>query len=146
MSHTVIGLVGGIASGKSTVAALFSAIRPGIYVDAEQNVYIGGSPERPSELVRIDTRSGALETIRRSSSLVVDESGAYGSRYLATEDGFAVERMAVTEDGVVDEVLAADDEKVVYGATVATDEGVVTATAVGKLEQGEEETEEEEDK
>lgn len=79
------------------------------------------------------------------SSLVVDESGAYGSRYLATEEGFAVERIAVTDEGVVDEVLAADDEKVVYGATVATDEGVVTAAAVGKLEEGEEETEEEEE-
>jgi uncharacterized membrane protein len=80
------------------------------------------------------------------SSLVVDETGAYGSRYLATEDGFAVERMAVTDEGVVDEVLAADDEKVIYGAVVETDEGVVTATAVGELEEGEEETEEEEDK
>ena len=61
------------------------------------------------------------------SSLVVDESGAYGSRFLATEDGFAVERIAATDDAVVDEVLASDGETVVYGAAVATDAGVVTA-------------------
>lgn len=73
------------------------------------------------------------------SSLVVDETGAYGSRYLATEEGFAVERITATEAGITDEVLAADGDTVVYGATVATDEGVVAAGAVGKLEGGEEE-------
>ncbi len=35
MSQTVIGFVGGIASGKSTVAALFQALRPGRRVDAD---------------------------------------------------------------------------------------------------------------
>jgi dipeptidyl aminopeptidase/acylaminoacyl peptidase len=44
-----------------------------VQVNEEQIVYIGGSPERPSELVRIDTRSGSLDVIRRSSALVVDE-------------------------------------------------------------------------
>ena len=77
------------------------------------------------------------------SSLVVDDTGVYGSRFLATEDGFAVERIAATDDVVVDEVLASDGDTVVYGATVATDEGVVAASAVGKLEEGEEQTEEE---
>jgi len=77
------------------------------------------------------------------SSLVVDESGAYGSRFLATADGFAVEQITATEGVVVDEVMATDGENVVYGATVATDEGVVSAGAVGKLETGEEESEEE---
>lgn len=78
-------------------------------------------------------------------SLVVDETGAYGSRFLATEEGFAVERMAATGDAVVDEVLAVDDDTVVYGAAVATDEGVISAGAVGKLEEGEEEKEEGDD-
>ena len=32
---SVIGLVGGIASGKSTVAALFAVLRPGVRVDAD---------------------------------------------------------------------------------------------------------------
>lgn len=76
------------------------------------------------------------------SSLVVDETGAYGSRFIATEDGFAVERMTATEAGVTDEVLASDGDTVVYGAAVTTDEGVVTAGAVGKLEENEEESEE----
>ena len=35
MSHTVIGLVGGIASGKSTVAAVFSELLAGRTVDAD---------------------------------------------------------------------------------------------------------------
>lgn len=35
MSLTVIGLVGGIASGKSTVATHFAALRPGVRVDAD---------------------------------------------------------------------------------------------------------------
>ena len=86
--------------------------------------------------------SGGADKVE-GSSLVVDETGAYGSRYLATKDGFAVERMAATEEGVVDEILAVDDDTVVYGASVATDEGVVAAGAVGKLEGGEEDSEEE---
>jgi len=35
MSQTVIGLVGGIASGKSTVAALFAEEREAVHVDAD---------------------------------------------------------------------------------------------------------------
>lgn len=35
-------------------------------------------------------------------SLVVDDSGIYGGRFVATKDGFAVEEIAVTEDGVAE--------------------------------------------
>jgi len=35
-------------------------------------------------------------------ALVVDESGVYGSRFVATKDGFAVEKMSITEDGVAE--------------------------------------------
>ena len=35
-------------------------------------------------------------------SLVVDESGVYGGRFVATKDGFVVEEMAVTAEGVVE--------------------------------------------
>jgi uncharacterized membrane protein len=35
-------------------------------------------------------------------SLVVDESGLYGGRFVATKEGFAVEEMAVTAEGVVE--------------------------------------------
>jgi uncharacterized membrane protein len=55
-------------------------------------------------------------------SLVVDESGLYGGRFVATKDGFAVEEMAVTAEGVVE------------GLTV------------GVVEEEEEEEEEEENK
>jgi uncharacterized membrane protein len=91
------------------------------------------------------SRVAGGEDMVEGSSLVVDESGVYGSRFLATEDGFAVEQITATDDVVVDEVLASDGETVVYGATVATDEGVVAASAVAKLEKGEEESEEEEE-
>jgi uncharacterized membrane protein len=90
------------------------------------------------------SRVAGGEDMVEGSSLVVDESGAYGSRFLATEDGFAVEQITATDDVVVDEVLASDGETVVYGATVSTDEGVVSAGAVGKLEAGEESEDEKE--
>jgi hypothetical protein len=32
---------------------------------------------------------------------VVDESGLYGGRFVATKEGFAVEELAVTDEGVV---------------------------------------------
>jgi len=76
------------------------------------------------------------------SSLVVDETGAYGSRFVATEGGFVVERITATDEAVTDEVLAVDDDTVVYSATVVTDEGVVAAGAVGKIEAEKEEGEE----
>jgi uncharacterized membrane protein len=78
------------------------------------------------------------------SRLVVDETGAYGSRFIATEDGFAVEQMTATDEAVTDEVLAVEGDTVAYGAAVATDEGVASAGVVGKLEGGQEESEEEE--
>ena len=90
----------------------------------------------------VDRVAGGEDQIE-GQSLVVDDTGAYGSRYFATEDGFAVERMSVTEEGVTDEVLAVEDDTVTYGAVVTTDEGMVAAGAVGKLEKGEEEPEEE---
>ena len=45
--------------------------------------------------------------------LVIDDTGAYGGRFVANEEGFAVEAMAVTEDGVVDALVVgvADDEE-----------------------------------
>jgi hypothetical protein len=49
----------------------------------------------------------------------------------------------LTEEGVTDEVLAVEGDTVTYGAAVTTDEGMVAAGAVGKLEKGEEEPEEE---
>jgi len=36
--------------------------------------------------------------------LAVDESGAYGGRFVATDKGFVVEEMAVTEDGAVNQL------------------------------------------
>ena len=90
----------------------------------------------------VDRVAGGEDQIE-GQSMVVDDTGAYGSRYFATEDGFAVERMSVTEEGVTDEVLAVEDDTVTYGAAVTTDEGMVAAGAVGKLEKGEEEPEEE---
>ena len=90
----------------------------------------------------VDRVAGGEDQVE-GQSMVVDDTGAYGSRFFATEDGFAVERMSVTEEGVTDEVLAVDDDTVTYGAAVATDEGVVAAGAVGKLEKEEQESEEE---
>lgn len=37
-----------------------------------------------------------------AGSLVIDDMGLYGSRFMATEDGFAVEEMALTDQGLED--------------------------------------------
>jgi uncharacterized membrane protein len=52
------------------------------------------------------------EDVVEAGSLVIDDTGAYGSRFVATEDGFAVEEVAITETGIEDMTLVAavDDE------------------------------------
>ena len=37
-----------------------------------------------------------------AGSLVIDDTGVYGGRFVATEDGFAVEEMPVTDGGIGD--------------------------------------------
>ena len=87
------------------------------------------------------SRVAGGEDMVEGGSLIVDESGMYGSRFLATEAGFAVEQIAATDDAVVDEVLATDGENIVMGASVVTDEGAAAASAFGKLETEDEESE-----
>lgn len=49
-----------------------------------------------------------------AGSLVIDDTGIYGGRFLATEDGFAVEELAITDEGFEDVLVVgvADDEEV----------------------------------
>jgi uncharacterized membrane protein len=46
-------------------------------------------------------------------ALVIDDTGLYGGRFIATEDGFAVEEMAVTDEGIEDVLVVGviDDEE-----------------------------------
>ena len=47
-----------------------------------------------------------------AGSLVIDDTGVYGGRFVATEDGFAVEEMAVTDEGIEDVlVVGVPDEE-----------------------------------
>ena len=71
MSHTVIGLVGGIASGKSTVAALFGALRPGVCVDADAIAH------------RVVQRPQIQEAIRNRLPGSIGRDGAVDRRKLA---------------------------------------------------------------
>jgi uncharacterized membrane protein len=43
--------------------------------------------------------------------LAVDESSVYGSRFVATPEGFAVEQMLATDEGVVDEIVVGVPEE-----------------------------------
>jgi len=38
-------------------------------------------------------------------SLVIDDTGVYGGRFVATKDGFAVEEMAITDEGIEDVLI-----------------------------------------
>ena len=46
-------------------------------------------------------------------ALVIDDTGLYGGRFIATEDGFAVEEMAITDEGFEDVLVVGvvDDEE-----------------------------------
>ncbi len=46
-------------------------------------------------------------------SLVVDDTGVYESKFIATPEGFAVELITATDDVVVDEIIVgiAEDEE-----------------------------------
>jgi hypothetical protein len=50
-----------------------------------------------------------------AGSLVIDDTGAYGSRFVVTEDGFAVEELAITDEGFEDVLVVgvadAEDEE-----------------------------------
>lgn len=51
------------------------------------------------------------EDMVEGSQIVVDDSGVYGGRYVATKDGFAVLAMEATEEGVVVAGLSATAEE-----------------------------------
>ena len=69
------------------------------------------------------------------SAVVLDDTGVYGGRFIATEDGFAVERIAVTDEGSVDEVVVAADDTVIYATDVVTDEGSAAGEWVATVEE-----------
>jgi hypothetical protein len=58
------------------------------------------------------------EDYAEGGQLVIDESGVYGGRFVATEAGFVVEEIAETEEGTFDTLVvgvaeeeAEDEEK-----------------------------------
>jgi len=69
-SPTVIGLVGGIASGKSTVAALFLGERPGRLVDAD--AIARGVRARPEVRRAIQARFGTMKPDELASLVFSD--------------------------------------------------------------------------
>ncbi|MGB2910770.1 MAG: DUF1269 domain-containing protein [Anaerolineales bacterium] len=73
------------------------------------------------------------------AAVVIDDTGVYGGRFIATGAGFAVERITVTDEGSVDEVVAAAGDTVAYAATVVTDEGSAAGGMVATVEEDVEE-------
>jgi len=45
------------------------------------------------------------EDVVEAGALVIDDTGVYGGRFVATEDGFAVEEVAVTDEGIEDVLI-----------------------------------------
>jgi len=45
------------------------------------------------------------EDVVEAGALVIDDTGVYGGRFIATEDGFAVEEVAVTDEGIEDVLI-----------------------------------------
>jgi uncharacterized membrane protein len=51
------------------------------------------------------SRMAGGEDYAEGGQLVIDESGIYGGRFVATEDGFAVEEIAATDEAVVNSLV-----------------------------------------
>lgn len=79
-------------------------------------------------------RSAGNEDESEGGSIVVDDTGVYGGRYVATREGFMVEDFALTEDALIDEVAVGAPEGVAYAATVVAGEEAMTVAAVTKPE------------
>ena len=58
------------------------------------------------------SRVAGGEDMVEGGQLVIDKTGAYGGRFVATKDGFAVEEFSATEMAIVNTLVAgvADDE------------------------------------
>jgi hypothetical protein len=56
-------------------------------------------------------RLAAGEDAVEAGALVIDDTGAYGGRFVATQDGFAVEEMAVTDEGIEDVLVVGVPEE-----------------------------------
>jgi uncharacterized membrane protein len=75
------------------------------------------------------------EDLVEGGAVVLDDTGVYGGRFIATEDGFAVERITVTDEGSVDEVVAAAGDTATYTTAVVTDEGSAAGEWVATVEE-----------
>lgn len=58
------------------------------------------------EGISLDRVAGGEDEVD-ARSLVIDDTGVYGGRFLATEDGFAVKEMAITDEGIEDVLIVA---------------------------------------
>lgn len=75
-------------------------------------------------------RSAGNEEESEGGTIVVDDTGVYGGRYIATQHGFAVEEFAFDEDALVDEVAVVTPEGAAYAATAVAGEEAATVAAV----------------
>ena len=64
------------------------------------------------EGLALDRVAGGEDAVE-AGSLVIDDTGVFGGRFIATEDGFAVEQTAITDEGSVDVLVVGviDDEE-----------------------------------
>lgn len=81
-------------------------------------------------------RSAGNEEEAEGGAIVIDESGAYGGRYVATREGFAVEDFVLTDDVLLAEVAAGTPEGIAYAATVESGDETATIATVVAPEDG----------
>jgi uncharacterized membrane protein len=62
------------------------------------------------EGLALDRVAGGEDQVE-AGSLVIDDTGVFGGRFIATEDGFAVEEMAVTDEGIEDVLVVGVPDK-----------------------------------
>ncbi|MFN2182692.1 MAG: DUF1269 domain-containing protein [Anaerolineae bacterium] len=63
-------------------------------------------------------RSAGNEEEAEGGTIIIDDSGVYGGRYVATREGFAVEDFVLTEEGMIDEVVVAISEETTYASAM----------------------------
>ncbi len=110
VEHTWVGKVEEALADAAT-EVMTAEIRADIASQLEAGHQVGYSVIATQQGFAANRVAGG-EDVVEGGSLVVDDSGLYGGRFVATKEGFIVEEMAVTEDGVAESLTVglADDE------------------------------------
>ena len=111
VEHTWVGEVED-ALAEAEADVITAEIGADIAAQLEAGQEVAYSALATQQGLALDRVAGGEDQVE-TGSLVIDDTGIYGGRFIATEDGFAVEEMAITDEGC-EEVLVVgvvDDEE-----------------------------------